>query len=231
MKFNKSVFYLLLWLLGAAGSAQAQGGQNATLTGAFADEITAFRHLDSVQMPPAGAVLFAGSSSIRKWKKLQQSFPGYTIINRGFGGATLLDLIRYTPYVIAPYKPRQILIYCGENDLASEEAPSPETVAERVKTLYALIRTKYPNTQTDYISIKPSPSRKHLQAKVAQTNGLIEAWLKSQPHTRFINIYPAMLNPDGSIKEELFIGDRLHLNGKGYARWARLITPFLLPEK
>ncbi|MCH5599653.1 SGNH/GDSL hydrolase family protein [Niabella ginsengisoli] len=75
---------------------------------------------------------------------MNEYFPGYKILNRGFGGSSLPDLIRYRYDVIYPYAPRQIVMYCGENDFASSDAPSVETVMARFKTLYKYIRDKYP---------------------------------------------------------------------------------------
>ena len=82
----------------------------------FAEEIAAFKKQDKINMPPKNAILFVGSSSFRMWTDVQDAFPGYTIINRGFGGSALPDLIRYTNDIIVPYKPKQIVIYCGDND-------------------------------------------------------------------------------------------------------------------
>src|SRR5579864_7355031 len=71
----------------------------------FWNEIAEFKHRDSLQHPPSGAILFVGSSSFRKWTNVQADFPGYTIINRGFGGSTLDDVIRYAGDIIYPYHP------------------------------------------------------------------------------------------------------------------------------
>src|SRR6185437_6640968 len=59
----------------------------------FWNEIADFKHRDSIHYPPAHAILFVGSSTFRKWINVQTDFPGYTIINRGFGGCTLEDVI------------------------------------------------------------------------------------------------------------------------------------------
>src|ERR1700712_5521146 len=108
---------------------------------AFYDDIMAFKKQDSLNPPPKGAILFVGSSSFTKWKNVQNMFPAYTIINRGFGGSSLPDVIRYANDVIFPYQPKQVVIYCGENDVASGNVDS-KLVADRFKTLFELIRSK-----------------------------------------------------------------------------------------
>ena len=126
----------------------------------FADDIRAFKIEDSLHKPPQHAILFVGSSSFTKWTDVQSYFPGYTIINRGFGGSSLPDVIRYANDIIFPYHPKEIVIYCGENDFAGDSTLSAETVFERFKTLYGMIREKMPAVPVVYISIKPSPSRR-----------------------------------------------------------------------
>src|SRR5450432_3914149 len=111
----------------------------------FYSDIARFKKQDSMHFPPKHAILFVGSSSFTKWTDVQDYFPGYTIINRGFGGSTLPDVIRYADDVIFPYQPKQIVIYCGENDLASSDTVSAQTVVERVKTLFGVIRKKLGN--------------------------------------------------------------------------------------
>ena len=95
-----------------------------------------FKKQDSLNPPPANAILFVGSSSFRKWTDVSNYFPGYTIINRGFGGSTLPDVIRYTNDIIIPYHPKQVVIYCGDNDLASSDAITADSVFERFRVLF-----------------------------------------------------------------------------------------------
>src|SRR6476659_3385508 len=131
----------------------------------FAEDIQKFRHADSVQMPVKHSILFVGSSSFTKWTDVQNYFPAYPIINRGFGGSTLLDVIMYADDVIFPYQPKQIVIYCGENDLAYSDTVSAQTVFTRFTVLFDMIRNIYKDVPIDFISIKPSPSREKLMPK------------------------------------------------------------------
>lgn len=195
---------------------------------AFWNDIQQFRKLDSVQHPPSHAILFVGSSSFTKWTDVQNYFPGYTIINRGFGGSTLSDVLRYEEDVIFKYDPKQIVIYCGENDIASSDTVTAAAVANRFKTLFSEIRAVYPNVPIVYISMKPSPSRWQLKGKFIQANNLIENFLKKQNNAKFVSVWKAMLGPNGKPRQELFIEDNLHMNAKGYAIWQKLIQPQLI---
>ncbi len=197
----------------------------------FANEINAFKKQDSISFPSKNAILFIGSSSFTKWTDVQKYFPDYTIINRGFGGSSLPDVIRYEKVIIFPYKPKQIVIYCGENDLAFSDTVTVQTVFERFKTLFSDIRNKWPKIPVAFVSIKPSPSRWHLKSKIEEANNLISQFLKKNKKTSFIDVYHKMLNPNGTPLPEIFLEDKLHMNAKGYAIWKKEIEPYLLKSK
>lgn len=201
---------------------------NAVSAQPFADEIAAFKKEDSLGFPAQHQILFIGSSSFRLLRDTATLFPGYKILNRAFGGSTLEDVIRWRYETIYPYQPKQIVLYCGENDLAYSDTVAVEVVVKRFKTLFQLIRAKYPAVPFVFVSIKPSPSRIHLINKVKEANQIIQAYLKSKPNTKFVNVFDAMLNADGTPDETLFKEDRLHMNPKGYAIWKQKLIPVLL---
>jgi len=196
----------------------------------FAAEIAAFKKQDSIQPPPKNAILFVGSSSFRKWIDIQNYFPGYTIINRGFGGSILTDVIRYEKDIIFPYKPKQVVIYCGENDLAVSDTVTAQLVFERFKILFGDIRKNFPKISIAFISLKPSISRQKLMRKMEEANRLIKNFLIKQKKTAFIDVYHKMLKADGTPMNDIFIEDNLHMNGKGYAIWQKTIEPYLIKD-
>ena len=196
----------------------------------FANEIAAFKKQDSLNFPGTGKILFVGSSSFRMWKDVNDYFPGYSIINRGFGGSSLTDLIRYAPDVIFPYEPKQIVIYCGENDFAGDTSLYPSQVAQRFFELFNLIRSRYKKVPIAFISIKPSPSRQHLMARFNVANVMIKNFLKKKRRSAYIDVYKPMLNESGLPKDEIFLSDKLHMNAEGYKIWKKIIEPYLLKD-
>ena len=196
----------------------------------FINEINAFKKADSFSFPPKKAILFVGSSSFRLWQNIQGDFPAYNIINRGFGGSSLPDLIRYENDVIFPYDPRQIVIYCGENDFTTSDTVTGKIVFERFKQLFSDIRGKYPRVHIAYVSIKPSPSRAKYRKEVEEANESIRLFLQKKKRTVYIDIYNAMLRPDGSYMTELFLADQLHMNKNGYLIWQKQIEPHLVKK-
>lgn len=196
----------------------------------FFDEVQAYRKQDSISVPPRNAILFIGSSSFRLWKNMQDDFPGYTIINRGLGGSSLPDIIHYADEMIFAYKPKQIIIYCGDNDLAASDTVTAETVVKRFGDLFELIRNRKPGIPVVYVSIKPSPSRERLLPAMMLANKTIKEFLKTKPHTAFADVFSEMMSSDGKIRTDIFLEDKLHMNAKGYAIWIKTITPYLLKD-
>lgn len=221
-------FLLLVVLTGRTVLAQSVASpQPSSPQHPFWNEIAEFKKKDSIQHPPAGAILFVGSSTFRKWTTVHEDFPGYTIINRGFGGSTLPDVIQYAKDIIYPYHPKQVVIYCGDNDLASAEKPSAKKVYKRFVKLYDMIRKHLHDVDIVYVSIKPSPSREKLMPVMEETNDLIHDFMAKHSHASFIDVYHLMLNPQGHPMDELFVGDKLHMNEKGYKIWQKAILPHL----
>ena len=199
------------------------------VTRPFEKEVAAFARQDSLHPPPGKPILLIGSSSFTKWTDVQQYFPGYEMLNRGFGGSSLEDLIYYAPQILFAYTPRQIIVYGGENDLAASAQPSTKLVLKRFKQLYRLIRNRWPSVPIVYISIKPSPARWQLESSFVEANERIKGFIQKQKDIQFLDLHTAMLTTEGKTRPELYIGDRLHMNAKGYEIWKNKLFPLLLP--
>lgn len=212
----------ILVLLFFTGSVQSAIAQSLP---PFWNEISTFKISDKQNPPPEHEILFVGSSSFRMWDHLNESFPGYKIINRGFGGSQLTDVIRYFYDIILPYHPRQVVIYCGENDLMDVSA---HEVSVRFQTLFGMIRKNLPDATIDFVSIKPSPSRMAIRDKVIAANQMIKNFITAQPKSKYIDVYHQMMDKNGKEYEGIFKDDMLHLNAKGYAIWQKVILPYLI---
>jgi lysophospholipase L1-like esterase len=224
-------FSIALFVLACGSNKQEEKGEAAGVAEnnpPYWDDIQNFRKRDSVSFPQDSAILFIGSSSFTLWQHVQDDFPGYTIINRGFGGSTLLDQIRYANDIIFPYNPKQIIIYCGENDFAWDSTVIVAMVFARFKELFQMIRQKLADIPIAYISMKPSPSRRHLVSKMLEANQNIKDYLGSQKNTVFIDVHSKMLNEANQPMPEIFLDDSLHMNEKGYAIWQKAIQPYLI---
>lgn len=223
---------LKLILCSLAGLALATGCAQVPPTNSLArhdsskwlGDISAFEARDRTNPPPQGCIVFVGSSSIRRWTTLAADFPGYPVINRGFGGSQLADSVNFADRIVTPYHPRQVVIYAGGNDINAKK--SPEEVFGDFVALVEKIRAGAPKAKIAFISIAPNPSRWAQVAKVRETNDLIAGWSKKHG-VEFINVFPLMLGADGKPKD-IYVADGLHMNPKGYAIWTEAVKPYLV---
>jgi len=191
----------------------------------FAAELNAFVREDSASPPPPSPVLFVGSSSIRYWESLATDFPGLPVLNRGFGGSRMDDVLRYADRVVFRYKPRAIVLYEGDNDL--QDGRTPARIAGDVAEFLSRVRTTLPLARVVCLSVKPSPSRWNLADKVRQTNALLRAVVAEDTMATYVDVYTAMLGADGRPRPELFRADSLHMTPAGYAIWRDAVAPAL----
>jgi lysophospholipase L1-like esterase len=190
----------------------------------FAAEIKAFAEWDSKNAAVADPILFVGSSSIRLWRT-HESFPDLPVVNRGFGGSQISDVIHFFDRVVRPYKAKVIVFYCGNNDIAGGK--SPERVSEDFRRFVQLVHADQPAARVVFLGILPSRSRWKYWSEVQKTNGLIAEFCKSDPRLVFADFGASFLGADGVPDSSLYLKDELHLNDKGYAIWNKALTPVL----
>ncbi len=192
----------------------------------FEAEIKKFEEADKQTPPPANAVVFTGSSSIRLWDNLSDYFPGKTVLKRGFGGSDLSDVRYFADRVILRYQPKQVILYAGENDLAIGKQTARQTYA-RFVDLFKYVRKQLPGVQFTFISLKFSPSRRKFWPAVDETNQRIKRFLSRRRNTDFVDIVPVMQQPNGQPIGDLYKADSLHMTRKGYVLWGDVLRPFI----
>jgi lysophospholipase L1-like esterase len=197
----------------------------ASLAQGFEDQISAFEQADLASPPPANPILFVGSSSIRWWPDLAGDFPDYPVMNRGFGGSQMSDVLYYFDRIVAPYDPALILVYEGGNDLAAGKSVD-EVYADHIEFL-VLVEEQLPDADVAFIATKPSPSRSQYLEVTRQLNIRREELASTDSHLWFIDIFTPMLNENGQPRPELFGSDMLHMNAAGYELWKSIIGPVL----
>lgn len=191
----------------------------------FDAEIARYEAADRTAAPTPGGILFVGSSSIRLWTTLATDFPGLPVLNRGFGGSTIAEATHYAPRIVLPYRPRMIVLYAGENEIAAGR-PAP-SVAKDYERFVGLVRQTLPATQIVFISVKPSPSRWELQSQLRETNRLVRAFAATDSRQTFVDVFTPMLGANGRPRAELFVADSLHMTAQGYALWRTYLSPIV----
>ena len=214
---------LLIIFLVAVGPAPIPA--QTTASNKWQSEIEKFEAADRQNPPATGSVLFIGSSSIARWTSLAEDLPGINVINRGFGGSELADSTFYVDHIVVPYRPRMVVLYAGDNDLA--HGRTPQQVFDDYEGFVSRVHRQLPGTRIAFISIKPSPSRAALIPLMKKANELIKTYDAKDKTLIYIDVFTPMLDKDGNPRAELFGPDALHMNRAGYDLWKSIISPYL----
>lgn len=191
----------------------------------FEPEIRKYEIVDRRSPPPTRPILFTGSSSIRLWTNVAAAFPGEVILNRGFGGSTLRDLLFYFDRIVLPYRPGAVVVYEGDNDLA-RDATAASVAADAIELLDRVER-QLPGTPVIFLAVKPSPSRRPLLKAQQDLNERLKAFARRRPGVLFADTFTPILDNRGEPDPRFFQPDGLHLNSLGYAAWQPAIATTL----
>lgn len=191
----------------------------------FAEEIKTYLEESGNDYKAGETIVFTGSSSIRFWSTLAKDLPEYKVINRGFGGSQMSDLLHYHKDLILKYKPKMVFIYEGDNDIA--EGKSTKQIMKDTKALVKVLRKEYKNLPIVFISAKPSIARWNFKEQYLDFNSTLEKYAKRKKNIDFVDVWLPMMNEDGSLNKGLFIEDDLHMNAAGYEIWTKVVSEYL----
>lgn len=194
-------------------------------------QIRAFEKRERKQPPPKGAVVFAGSSTIRFWRALADDMAPLPTVQRGFGGAKVNDVIHYMDRLITPHEPALVVLYIGSNDLLDFGGNQPKGI-EEMQALYDILlnrlHDRLPDAKIAVLATFPSPLNARRADLIEAVNDRIRDAARSKPWLTLIDGNSALKTPSGAPDRSLFLFDRVHLNRVGYARWAQILRPELL---
>ena len=184
----------------------------------FEDTIERFRRFDNRNKMPENPILFVGSSSIVYWETAN-SFPEYPVINRGFGGASLPEVMYYYDDVIKRHNPSMMVVYC---DIDVEGGKTPEFAVDAFKRLVARVEQDFSQIPILLLSMKPTLVDDILGGNVRAnkmiTNQQLNEYAATKSNVHFVDITSPMM-VDEKLRSDIFIDDGMHLNPLGYTLW------------
>lgn len=181
----------------------------------FADQLDAFAAADRRGPSPAGALLFVGSSTVRYWPDLARAFAPLPVVRRGFGGATMEEVVAARALLFAPHRPAATILYAGENDIAA--GASPASVVERFRGLGRYLKeTAAGRAPLVFIGLKPSPRRFAQWPRMREVNTAIAALDAAFRPAAMVDTAAFVLGEGGGPRERLFHPDGLHFGAAGY---------------
>lgn len=177
-----------------------------------------------------GAIVATGSSSMVFWDhRIHQDLAPLRVISRGFGGSNMNDLLHFLDQVVLKHQPRAVMIYEGDNDVA-QQVPV-DTILSRFEAAVDRIHQQDPAIRIYLLAVKPSISRASMWPAMQAVNAGLQAIAAASSSIHYIDVATPMLNHDGSVRDDLFVADELHMNQKGYDIWRNTVAPVLIENE
>lgn len=167
-----------------------------------------------------GDVVLFGSSSLRLWTTAQTDLAPLPVVNRGFGGGHAAHLSLFWQRIVGDKKPAAVVVYAGDNDLASGKAV--DVVYADLCSFLSMVRGRVPVV---LLLVKRSPQRAHLDDAIVALDLRLRALAGDD--VVIVDADAALWGGDRP-RSELFQWDGLHLSPAGYARWTEAVRPVLL---
>lgn len=150
--------------------------------------------------------------------------------NRGISGDradTILDRL----HIITKGKPAKIFLLIGINDLAGGR--SVENIAKDIDEIAERIKKESPSTRLYLQSVLPLNTKfnkfvDHMKRKkdVPALNALIKD-IANRRGLTYIDLFSEFVAPGTQEMNPDYTNDGLHLLGKGYQNWVRILKPYL----
>jgi lysophospholipase L1-like esterase len=199
----------------------------------WAGEMKRFDKFDRRDGTPRDVIVFTGSSSVRFWSTLAQDMSPLPVLNRGFGGSQIDDVTYYADRAVLRYRPKAIVFYAGENDMAGvlwSAKKTPQEVRDAFRTFCEKIFAAAPDTPIYFISIKPPKRRIAQWPHMQVANRLIRDYCAGDGRLHYIDIVPPMSDARGNPRGDLYAWDGLHMNAQGYAIWTSVVKAALTSD-
>jgi lysophospholipase L1-like esterase len=152
------------------------------------------------------------------------------VIQHGFGGAKLNDVVFYAQRLVNAYHPRAVVIFAGTNDIHPGASKTPDALLASYQALVGKIRADRPDLPVFYIGITPSTMRWSVWPIAQAANQLIDDWSAEDPNLHFIDTSDALMGSAGEPDAGNYRFDGLHLSEQGYRIWSEIIRTRLLAE-
>jgi len=170
-------------------------------------------------------IIFLGNSLTNgcEWQEL---FNNPKIKNRGINGDYTVGVLNRLDEIVRA-KPKKIFLMIGVNDLG-RDIPV-DTVIKNYQKILDTIKIRSPKTEIFMQSVLPdnleiSPNRQPIQL-ILDLNKKLKI-LASKNDITFIDLYPSFIDKNGYLDSSL-TNDGLHLMGKGYLIWKKIIMKYI----
>ncbi len=187
-------------------------------------QLSRYREDNDKLAPPAPGekrVVFYGDSITDGWgRRTGKFFPGKPWINRGISGQTTQQMLIRFQQDVVHLKPTAVVILAGTNDVAGNTGPENlQMIQDNIASMVAIAKAN----GIRVVLASTLPAKKFLwnpDVQPAETIKTLNQWMEqycAKEKLVFLNYYPALVDSEGGMKEELATDKTVHPNDAGYA--------------
>ena len=158
--------------------------------------------------------MLVGSSIFRLWGAAESQLEAFRTVNHGFGGARTWELLNYAPDLVHAFHPRNVVVYCGSNDVNAGEPAS--RILARLRRFTLETEAALPGVRVIHVSINRAPEKERLWPVVDEVNEGLRGLCSARPTRVFVDVNPGLLDETGRPRESFFEEDGLHVTAEGY---------------
>jgi len=185
-------------------------------------------------------VLLVGDSITQQWGSVlerkplnaawQKHFSRYQTVNLGIGGDKTQNVLwRLDHGGVAGLRPRLVVLLIGNNNMFYTRETGVAAAAQGITACVENLRAKFPEAELVVATIFPAHRPGHaFYEDIKQTNAALRAMqLERDPKIHLLDLWPEMIEADGTLRRGLFQADNIHLTqDDGYAFFAAQLQPF-----
>ena len=228
MKFRKlvrviyiSIIHLILigvlWKTGFMSRLKAkwQEGDQEEITDHFRRMVTYHKRVDA--NVPNGAIIFIGDSLTQS---LCVSSVAQPAVNYGIGSDTSAGVLKRLEYYQSIKRAKAVILAIGTNDLRFR---GNDEIIENIEAIRLQIPSGTPVIISSVLPVdfeaKDNWNPPNRRNRVRELNERLKLFCIQAEHTWFVNTPSAMVDNAGNLRDDLHVGDGLHLSLKGNRIW------------
>lgn len=220
---RKNVYCYLVLLVGILAWGCKNTNMDNLEFNRFEEEIVEFERENQYKGAPTGAIVFLGGAHIRNWSTLTTDFTGMPVKNRGFGDATLREIIHYFRRLLDPFQAEVLVMNAGASDIVLNA--SAEETLQSFNDFVAQIVISNRASRLVYISMIPTPAHLGDWPEMQKANELIKAAASQNPQIEFVDVTQEYMGSNGKPIEQMFDEAGSGLNQAGYSRLRTAVAP------
>jgi hypothetical protein len=187
---------------------------------AWLHEIQAYTDADRQATLPKNPVVVLGGRRVKLWEGLDDMLAPQPVLMRGFGDATIEDVVHHYERLAAFYSPSAVIFLPGGSEFHIRDSKSETDFMQALRELAALDAEHGKDRPLVLFAPIKTPLRPGDHEKIQNISDRMAEWAAGDARIKVIDANPLLASADGGPNAAFFRPDGSSLNDAGYLRLA-----------